>query len=215
MTSSSRKKSGPKSWAGKRIVSKNAITHGATSKDLIAQGEINRYTSLCRKLRQQYPHKNVLVEEQIKRISRLFVSLERIQTIIDASFEMRRADSNVIEELTTRLRMSNAEKSLTAKMAWGMLDTALIEDVDNTVVNQVIQLTLHANKLSVDDLITIAPDFCQYLYQASQQQGLPINQHIESILNQKPRSFMKANELSELLISLRLELFWIVLAVYM
>ena len=206
MTSSSRKKPGPKSWPGQRISSKNALTHGATSKDLVSQAEVDRFTSLCRKLRKQYPQKNILIEEQIKRLSRLFVLLERIQTIIDTSFEMRRANSNVLEELTDSLKMSPAEKSLTAKMTWGITDTALIEEVDNTVANQVIQLTLQTGNLGVDDLIKIAPDFSHYLHETSQQLGLPINQYIESILKQKPNLFMSDNELSAFLISLRKKL---------
>jgi|GEM_PF-1507325 len=85
-----RRSTGPVTPEGKAKSAGNALTHGATSPKLLNDEERDVYQKLVVALQRQYPSKNPLVHMQLERISRLKVQLDRIQSIIDASFVAER-----------------------------------------------------------------------------------------------------------------------------
>lgn len=173
---------GPKSSAGKRISSKNALKNGATSQQLLNQEERQRFEQLCQRLRKDYPYKNTLIQEEIQRISKTTVQLERVQQIIDAEFEKSRSQSNSIEITTDLLKMSKAEKSLVAKSYWGHVDLAVLPNHDHSIGEEVIRLSLGAPIDLMEDLMQRAPLFCQYLFEQSEKQGIPIDLWLDRAL---------------------------------
>jgi chemotaxis receptor (MCP) glutamine deamidase CheD len=56
---------------------------------------------------------------QTERIAKLIIQLERIQNVMDAQFQKKRVQSNVVENLINELSLGPKERSLIAKMFAG------------------------------------------------------------------------------------------------
>ncbi len=176
---------GPKSIAGKRKVSKNALKTGATSQNFLNDQEEKRFHEFYTQLKRDYPYKNSLIEAQIIRISKTRVQLERIQNIMDAEFAKSRALSNSIESTTDLLKMTNAEKSLIAKFTCNVIDAQGIPEVLDSVGQELITLAIEYPSLGINDLMLRAPHLSHYIYHSAESQGLPINEWIDQELNAK------------------------------
>ena len=72
---SPKRSTGPRSVAGKEGSSRNALTHGATSRRLINEDEQRAYGAWIQELSEAYPSRNPLVRMQIQRIAHLKVQL--------------------------------------------------------------------------------------------------------------------------------------------
>lgn len=141
------KQTGPTTVSGKKASSKNAIKHGGTSAKLINAEEQDRYESLVLALNNQYQSSNPLVQLQVNRIARVTIQLERIQNVIDASFQKSRSRSNAtakvmesythqssqIEELAGRLfeakNYDDLEKS--RAIAFELINNNQIREIDS------------------------------------------------------------------------------------
>ncbi len=67
------KKTGPVTLPGKKVSSKNALKHGATSPSLINDEEQDRYETLIDDLSKEYASNNPLIGLQIERIARIAI----------------------------------------------------------------------------------------------------------------------------------------------
>ena len=129
------KKIGPVTIPGKKISSKNALKHGATSPKLINDEEQTRYESLLRDLSKEYSSSSPLIGLQIERIARIAIQLERIQNVIDATFKRSRAQSNIHQNLMNSLKMDEDQRIsvLTSKL-FSTEDTQKTEKQDQILL---------------------------------------------------------------------------------
>ena len=106
--SNATKSTGPKTKAGKSIVRSNAVKHGATAKHFISAAESQAYQAFLEALQKAYPNKNPLVAMQLARIAKIKIQLERIQSTIDATFEMAQAEEGIDAKVIRLLDMDEA-----------------------------------------------------------------------------------------------------------
>ena len=169
---------GPVTAKGKAKSAGNALTHGATSPKLLNDEELVIYQCFIEALRKQYPSQNPLVHMQLERISRLKVQLDRIQTVIDASFVAERQAAAEPGYAPpggkTREERSSIEiywriHKLLAKYTDGYgvwLDqfekTLLAVCQELNALDSLDRLTTH------EDFQEYLPSFCHYLLQVAQ-----------------------------------------------
>lgn len=99
-----RNSTGPKSESGRATSTKNALTHGARSKGLIGESEKLDYQNFLDALKHQYPSDNPLVQMQLDRIAKSKVYVERIQSVIDATYLFAQQPDASDESLINSLR---------------------------------------------------------------------------------------------------------------
>ena len=118
---------GPSTTIGKSISAMNALKHGATSKHFLNNEEKKQYEEICESLEETYPSSNPLVSMQIKRLAHLHVSLDRINNVINAKFELNRTDSTILSNLEKRLGLNSFEKSQITDIYLGKLNIKELE----------------------------------------------------------------------------------------
>ena len=174
------RKTGPVTLPGKKISSRNALKHGATSPSLINDEEQERYETLIDDLSKEYASKNPLIGLQIERIARIAIQLERIQNVIDATFKRSRAQSNIHQNLMNSLKMDEDQRIsvLTSKLF-------STEDTQKTQKQDQILLELISIKLdkptSTEDFVARAPALCDELQALAKHRKLSIKLMIERI----------------------------------
>lgn len=174
------KKTGPVTIPGKKVSSKNALKHGATSTSLINDEERERYETLIDDLSKEYASNNPLIGLQIERIARIAIQLGRIQNVIDATFKRSRAQSNIHQNLMNLLKMDEDQRIsvLTSKLF-------PTEDTQKTEKQDQILLELISIKMdkptSTEDFVARAPVFCDDLQALAKHRKLSIKLMIERI----------------------------------
>lgn len=179
---------GPVTEHGKLISSKNALKHGATSKHFINENEVHEYEQLLSKLQKTYSSDNPLISMQLERIAKIKIQLERINQVINASFEMADIQNNIDEILMNKLQMSEDQESQAREMTEGNMDLDLL--IDETRIN----VSKELNQLSLESLdspqafLDQAPQYCQYLYEKAKEHQVPIFTYIayETSMNKAP-----------------------------
>lgn len=195
---------GPVTEHGKLISSKNALKHGATSKHFINENEVHEYEQLLSKLQKTYSSDNPLISMQLERIAKIKIQLERINQVINASFEMADIQNNIDEILMNKLQMSEDQESQAREMTEGNMNLDLL--IDETRIN----VSRELNQLSLESLdspqafLDQAPQYCQYLYEKAKEHQVQISTYIayETSMNKAPDKlkaeiYMKLSKLNK------------------
>jgi hypothetical protein len=173
------KQTGPITALGKKVSSKNAIKHGATSPKLINRDEQTRYENLVAALNDQYKSSNPLIQLQITRIARLTIQLERIQNVIDATFRKSRMRDNtgtkliefftrsgtLVEEVAGRLFDAKSHKELEASKS-------IAFELINADANEIAEIS------STEEFIKTLPLLSEYLHKKEKFNNLSIRRFL-------------------------------------
>ena len=177
--SNAKKSTGPKTKEGKSIASSNAIKHGATAKHLISPVESQTYQAFLAALQKAYPNKNPLVAMQLERIAKIKIQLERIQSTIDATFEMAQAEEGIDANLMGLLDMDEAlldeAKSITSGDK-GISDRVNLERIKIATELSSVDIT---ELKTQQDFLNQTPQLCQYLFKRSHECAMSIEYFID------------------------------------
>ena len=173
------KSTGPKSETGKSIVSGNAIKHGATAKHFINQSEGEAYEAFLSGLQSVYPNNNPLVAMQLERIAKIKIQLERIQSTIDATFEMAQSEEDVDAKLMSLLNMDEALRKEAESIVSGETDISEMANHERIkVANELSSINI-AELKTQQDFLTLTPQLCQYLFKRSRESTINIKDFID------------------------------------
>lgn len=151
---------GPRTASGKVRSSQNAVMHGATSPKLLTDAEKRTYAIFLSELQAEYTSKNPLVRMQLERIARLKVQLDRIQDVIDASFEAERRSKPNFERASDILNLTESERS---QMARWLIDRMQGEKPEGLVDTDLLTVSLELSEIDEYGLLTTHEDFELYL----------------------------------------------------
>ena len=177
--SNAKKSTGPKTKLGKSIASSNAVKHGATAKHFISPVESQAYQAFLAALQKAYPNKNPLVAMQLERIAKIKIQLERIQSTIDATFEMAQAEEGIDANLMGLLDMDEAlldEAKSTTYGDKGISDRVNLERIKIATELSSVDIT---ELKTQQDFLNQTPQLCQYLFKRSRECGMSILDFIE------------------------------------
>lgn len=180
--SMNKKKGGPLTQEGKSIASKNALKHGGTSSKFLTDQEKIQYETFLNDLENYYQSDNPLVKGQIQRISRLHIQLERIQNTIDAQFKLSRNTSQHMDSLQTKLKLTEDQMSLVAKIYTQSLEVDDLKETLNEEVTSELNALIASKKLnSQEDYLEKTPTFCNYLFEEAQKKKISIEDYIHEV----------------------------------
>ena len=184
-----KKSGGPVSVAGKAISAKNAIKHGATTTGFINDQEENRYKGLLHDLKAHYKFDNPLINLQLERIAKVTVQLERIQNIIDATFQKCRAEIHVESKLMGELNMS-ADQQLAVTLD-KLLPDNTDEKLEGMILAESIGLSLSKPE-TFEDLMKYAPTICQDIYNNAIKKEKSVKDYVNGMIKKfddKPNQY--------------------------
>jgi hypothetical protein len=183
-TMTNTKAGGPSSEAGKQKVSQNAVKHGATATRLLTPEQKQRYESLLEALQQQYQKKNPLIKLQLERIARLTVQLERIQTVMDATFQKSRIHADVIDNVMNLLELDDDQKQLVAQItAESNTSARLHNQTHSALENEFFTHQLENLEFyNHEDILKNMPYLCTALFKKSTQLRATIKRFIDENL---------------------------------
>lgn len=192
--SNAKKSTGPKTKEGKSIASSNAIKHGATAKHFISATESQAYQAFLAALQKAYPNKNPLVAMQLERIAKIKIQLERIQSTIDATFELGLAEEGIDEKLMNLLDMDqNLVNKAYLIVSGEAVINEMVSDARIKVANELSSINVD-NLKTQQDFLNQTPELCQYLYNRSHESKISILNFINSFAENEVR---KSNSLNE------------------
>lgn len=179
-TMTNKKAGGPSSEAGKQKASQNAVKHGATATRLLTPEEKQRYESLLEALQQQYQKKNPLINLQLERIARLTVQLERIQMVMDASFQKSRIHADVIDNIMNLLELDDDQKQLVAQITTESNTSARLHNHTHTALeNEFFTYQLENEGIyTQEDILKNLPCLCTALFKKSALLDVTIDEFI-------------------------------------
>jgi len=169
------KSTGPSTSTGKAIASQNAIKHGARSKKL-ATHETHNYQQMVDALRESYPSNNPLVSLQIERIARIKVQLDRVQLLIENTFEEADLKTAIDAHLMDLFELDDQQRSKMAKS----------DSLNNVNVIDIEKLNLASSLLKSDvihcetheALMNACPEFCDYLIKQANANKISLEDYI-------------------------------------
>ena len=177
--SNAKKSTGPKTKAGKSMASSNAIKHGATAKHFIGEAESQAYRSFLAALQKAYPNKNPLVAMQLERIAKIKIQLERIQSTIDATFEMAQEEEGVDAKFMSLLNIDDELLDEAKSIASGE------KEISDMVNHERIKVATELSSVNVTELktqhdfLTQTRQLCQYLFKRSHECAMSIEDFID------------------------------------
>jgi hypothetical protein len=174
------KSTGPTTSTGEAIASQNAIKHGARSQKL-ATHETPNYQQMIDELKKSYPSKNPLVSLQIERIAKIKVQLDRVQVLIENTFEEADLKTAIDAHLMDLFELDDQQRSKMDKS----------DDINDLNVIDIEKLTLAStlfksdaiNCLSQEALLKTCPEFCDYLINQANANKISLEtfiSHLES-----------------------------------
>ena len=170
-----KKKGGPLTQEGKAITSKNALKHGGTSSKFLTDQEKVQYETFLNDLENYYQSENPLVKAQIQRIARLHIQLERIQNTIDAQFKLSRNTSQHMDSLQAKLKLTEDQMSLVAKIYTQSLEIDDLKEALNEEAAAELNALVTSKKLNAqEDYLEKTPTFCHYLFEEAQRKNISI-----------------------------------------
>ena len=195
-----KKSTGPKTKAGKSIASSNAVKHGATAKHFIGGAESQAYQAFLAALQQAYPNKNPLVAMQLERIAKIKIHLERVQSTIDATFEMAREEEALDEKLMNLLDMDQALINKANLIVSGeAVINEMVSDERIKVANELSSINVDKLKTQ-EDFLNQTPQLCQYLFTRSHQSNISILNFINSFAENEVKKSNLLNETFDLML---------------
>jgi hypothetical protein len=174
------KSTGPTTSTGKAIASQNAIKHGARSQKLVAH-ETQTYQQMVDALRESYPSNNPLMSLQIERMAKIKVQLDRVQVLIENTFEEADLKTAIDAHLMDLFELDDQQRSKMDKS----------DDINDLNVIDIEKLTLAStlfksdaiNCLSQEGLLKTCPEFCDYLINQANANKISLEtfiSHLES-----------------------------------
>jgi hypothetical protein len=183
---SPKRSTGPRSVAGKEGSSRNALTHGATSRRLINEGEQRAYEAWVQELSEAYTSKNPLVSMQIQRIAHLKVQLDRVQTAIAGLHEIERLRLEKHERAAQLMGLSRQDRADAMLTRYSKSIGAAYEDspplADLPNFSEELLALGDLDAISTrEDFEARAPLFCKFLIVSAQES----EQHIDDFTKTK------------------------------
>jgi hypothetical protein len=173
------KSTGPVTAEGKNRSSKNALLHGATSKQLLNEKEQAKYDLLLNDLRETYPSKNPLVKLQLERIAKINIQLERIQDTIDAQFLKSRSLSKGYQNIANLLEMDNETKCIALNIMMGLGGQDKILDTEKLEISNELNYWVDSERPRAhQEFLEKTPAFCEYLFNEAQENQLTVQDFI-------------------------------------
>ena len=172
------KSTGPTTSTGKAIASQNAIKHGARSQKLVAH-ETHNYQQMVDALRESYPSTNPLMSLQIERIAKIKIQLDRVQVLIENTFEEADLKTAIDAHLMDLFELDDQQR---IKMAES-------DSVNNVNVIDIEKLTLASTLLKSDaihcqsqeELLKTCPEFCDYLINQANANEISLELYISQL----------------------------------
>jgi len=190
---------GPKTKQGKAVVSKNAISHGASAKQFINPLERAAYEQLTKSLSTAYVSNNPLVEMQIDRIAKIKIQLDRIQTFIDKTFAISNTPENIDDAL---IKLTGITKSELRKANIIIKNQESITEVfDSEQIIAASEVTHQNTKAfeSHEDFLHNTPQFCHFLFRLSKDK----TSDVSTVIRNLSHSINEIKTESEVAVSLR------------
>ena len=157
------RKTGPVTLPGKKISSRNALKHGATSPKLINDNEVVAYEKLITEFNSYYRTNNPLVNIQIERVARIKVLHDRVLDLIDTSFRRSRRPDKILERLNEQMQMSQLDKvKLSDYMDGEPLSTVETQNIQMSIIKY-FKLEILDLLDKHEELINFFPGFCAFI----------------------------------------------------
>jgi len=173
--SNAEKSMGPTTSTGKAIASQNAFKHGARSQKLVAH-ETHNYQQMVDALRESYPSNNPLVSLQIERIARIKVQLDRVQLLIDNTFEEADLKTAIDAHLMNLFELDDQQRS---KMAES--DDLNVIDIEKLTLASTLLASDAIHCLSQEELLNTCPEFCEYLINQANKNKISLELYISQL----------------------------------
>jgi len=173
-----RKSTGPKSESGRAISSKNALTHGARSKGIIGESEKLDYQNFLAALKRQYPSDNPLVQMQLDRIAKAKVYVDRIQSVIDATYQFAQQPEASDESLIELLDMEPSQKIMANQISRGELSLNGFVNTERLKIASEVSNFNVADFTKHSDFLEHTPQLCAYLFEEASKLEKSIDAYI-------------------------------------
>ena len=157
--SNANKSTGPSTITGKAIASQNAIKHGASSQKLVAH-ETHNYQQMVDALRESYPSSNPLMSLQIERIAKIKIQLDRVQVLIENTFEEADLKTAIDEHLMDLFELDDQQRSKMAES--DDLNDLNVIDIEKLTLASTLLKSDAINCLSQEEFLKNCPEFCDY-----------------------------------------------------
>lgn len=172
------KSTGPTTSTGKAIASQNAIKHGARSQKL-ATHETPNYQQMIDELKKSYPSNNPLVSLQIERIAKIKVQLDRVQLLIENTFEEADLKTAIDAHLMNLFELDEQQR-----IKMGQSDS-----LNHVNVIDIEKLNLASSLLKSDAIhcetheafMDACPEFCDYLIKQANKNKISLEGYISHL----------------------------------
>lgn len=173
-----RKSTGPKTEIGRATSSRNSLTHGARSRGLIGESEQADHQNFLAALSRQYPSDNPLVQMQLDRIARAKVYVDRIQSVIDATYLSAQQPDASDESLIELLDMDPGQKAMANKISRGELSLNGFVNVERLKIASEVSNFNVADFTRHIDFLEHTPQLCEYLFEEASKRDKDIGSFI-------------------------------------
>jgi hypothetical protein len=175
-------KPGPRSIPGKQISSKNAITHGATSSQLLCDADVKMAQKFIRTMASEYG-KNSTLLLQYERAARVHVQINRVQNMIDNQFAL--AKELVSEDINLKKKLNMDEYQwLQAKMsATPLLQKIFQKELQKSIpkADEFSKIAQVIPDINGENFVTVAPKLANYLYNQSEVRGVTLTYFLHDL----------------------------------
>ena len=172
------KSTGPTTSSGKAIASQNAIKHGARSQKLAAH-ETPSYNQMIEALRDSYPSNNPLVSLQIERIAKIKVQLDRVQVLIENTFEETNLKTAVNAHLMALFELDDKQRSKMEES--DKLNDLDAIDIEKLAIASALLKSDFINCQTQEELLKTCPAFCDYLINQANTHTISLEHYISQL----------------------------------
>jgi hypothetical protein len=175
---------GPKTVLGKVSSSKNAVTHGVTSKQLLNPDEERKFHLTLQEFEQNYNVNHPLVKLQIERIAQTQIQLQRVQKMMLVQYQKSQLNSQIDEDLQKAMGF-DADTA----------DLKLLRDIDPdyrnydyiTKIAVEIFVIKQQEVLTHEDVLNKMPQFIKHITAEAKTVNQDLHSYIKSELEHKRR----------------------------
>ena len=172
------KSTGPTTSTGKAIASQNAIKHGARSQKLVAH-ETHNYQQMVDALRESYPSTNPLMSLQIERIAKIKIQLDRVQVLIENTFEEADLKTAIDMHLMDLFELDDQQR---IKMAESdSVNHVNVIDIEKLTLASTLLKSDAINCQSQEELLKTCPEFCDYLINQANANEISLELYISHL----------------------------------